>query len=470
MSSRVLVIGGGIIGLTTAFALHRQGYEVVLLDKNKENGCGTSYANGGQLSYHYVAPLAAPGVPSKAFQWMFRKASPLKLTPRLDRQQWRWVMNFLRHCRAKTHHRHTLELWTLATLSREVLHEWQHLLPLTSAGWQSSGKLVVYRHQDDLQHAWSGHLSDHQRLLTAEECVELEPSLNDMAAKLAGAILTPGDEVIDTFLFCQVLTRYLHAQPNCRIVNDCEVTGFLQQGNRVLGVSTLTDNQPGEWYADETVLAAGMDSYRLAGMLGLELPLYGLKGYSLTLPIRGKCQVPYTSVTDQDNKIVYARLKGAPGEPDQLRIAAMVDMGDRENTLNPRRIEALKAKVKETFPGLEGVDEAQAWAGMRPATPSGKPIIGPCRKKGLWLNIGHGALGLTLACGSATLMCEQISGEKPRIDTRPWQLLKGGPKAPIPTTQPRPRKKPETTSEKEAPLYGKHATHHHDAATTKTPM
>ncbi|PXF29655.1 amino acid dehydrogenase [Pokkaliibacter plantistimulans] len=412
MSSHCLIIGAGVIGLTTAYALLQRGHRVTLVEACREVGMGTSYANGGQLSYRYVAPLADVGVPLQALGWMLNRDAPLTFRPRLDLQQWRWCATFLAACRRSVNQRNGQRLLQLALLSQQQLHAWQAQSPLADFSWRSNGKLVVYRQPQALSRAAASRVAaDSQQVLNRQQLLALEPSLAGMAEQLSGAIFTPGDEVGDCHLFCQALLGYLQQQNRFRLVEQCPVSALTQQAGQIQAIET----DLGPLQADHYILTAGMGSYELAKALGLHLPLYPLKGYSLTLPLAEEAVAPHISVTDYERKMVYARLPATDALPQRLRVAAMVDIGVQDTLITPRRIQSLRQQATASFPAAGDFTQAHSWAGLRPATPTGLPVIGATRWRNLWLNLGHGALGFTLACGSATLLAEQLSGQPTSI-------------------------------------------------------
>ncbi|HTK00991.1 MAG TPA: D-amino acid dehydrogenase [Bordetella sp.] len=411
---RVCVIGAGVVGVTSAYFLARQGYEVTLVDGRDNPGEETSYANGGQLSYSYVAPLAGPGVLSSVPAWLLRDDSPLRFHPRLDPHQWNWCLRFALACRASVSRRVTAEMLTLSYLSRDVLNALLEQEPLSFSHLRN-GKLIVYRSGALLEKAralveYQASHGAEQRVLTAAQTLQMEPALAGMRAHLAGAVYTPGEEVGDCLRFTEGLYGRLLRQPNVRTLMGTSVSGLRRQGARVVAARTSA----GDVEADAYVVAAGLGSRALLHPLGQNVPIYGLKGYSLSVPLKDDDTAgPAISVTDYERRIVYARIGAV------LRMAAMVDIGG-DAGIDERRIALLKRQAGDTFPSLR-LDTARPWAGSRPAMPSGKPWIGPSRAAcNLWMNLGHGALGFTLACGSAALLTAQMAGIQAPIEPRPF--------------------------------------------------
>jgi len=367
----------------------------------------TSFANGGQLSYRYVSPLADAGVPLQALGWMFRgNDAPLRFRPKMSMQQWRWCARFLLACRRSINKRNAAHLLRLALHSQQVLRNWREQDGLDDFAWRANGKLVIYRDRASLEKAAAGLNGDgNQQLFDADQCATTEPALQPLAGALQGGIYSPGDEVADCHLFCRRLLERLGQSPNFQLHSGQTVTALRSEQGRVRAVRLDYD----ELAVDHLVVAAGAASVALLRPLGIELPIYPLKGYSLTLPLRSHAGIPDTNVTDYDNKVVYARLG------DNLRVAAMVDIGGWDASLDQGRIAMLQRLASETFPAAGDYRSATQWAGLRPATPEGTPLLGATALDNLWLNVGHGSLGFTLACGSADLLCGLIGDQRPAV-------------------------------------------------------
>jgi len=395
----MMVIGGGVIGLTSAWWLMEAGYDVTLLERAPQVGSGASYANGGQLSYRYVSPLADAGIPLKAVQWLFQADGPLRFKPEPDLRQYRWLASFLLHCRADVNRRTTARLLQLGELSRQAMAQLAPVVPFESFGWRDAGKLVVYRSRAVFEQAIAKPGGG--EIWSPEQCVAREPALAACQHLLAGGIHNAGEAVADCHAFCLALAERLRAHPRFRGIVHAQALRLHAQRGRITGIAT--DN--GMLGADAYVLAAGIGSRTLAATVGIELPLYPLKGYSLSAPIRQDDVAPEISVTDFERKVLYARI----GE--QLRVAAMIDMVGEDPRLDPKRVDGLTRLVKETMPRAADYAQLEAWAGLRPATPGSAPIIGASRYANLWLNVGHGPLGFTFACGSASVLRDLVLGK-----------------------------------------------------------
>lgn len=401
MQKHVVIIGAGVIGLTTAYALIKAGQKVTLLEQLKEVGLATSFANGGQLSYRYVAPLADAGVPFQALQWMGKDNSPLNFHLRCSPFQWSWLLQFLMACNRNTNKINGAHILRLSLLSQNIMGQWRNSNELDDFCWFKSGKMVVYRDQKSFDKASKGIDPQFQQSLSAHDSCKIEPALKNIEHKLAGSVYSPDDETADCYKFCCALINYLKQQPNFTLRTDCPIETIEQKNDSITGVRTAQGLIEG----DDYIVCAGNGSRSLLSPLGINVPIYALKGYSLTLPFPEQPHiVPTMSVTDYGNKIVYAK------QGDELRMAAMVDIGYEHIDIRENRIAAIKRIAQETFPQLEGLDEAKIWSGLRPSTPKGPPILGASpNHKNLWLNVGHGSLGFTLSAGSATILTQLIT-------------------------------------------------------------
>ena len=398
----VTVIGAGIIGLASAAALVRSGRSVTVIDALPAVGLGTSFGNGCQLSYGYVAPLAQPGVVADLPQLLFARAAPLKIVPRLDPAQWRWLLQFLLACTPARARSGTLALLALGRLSQQETNRWLQGVDPQAVSFSRTGKLVLLPSAASFAKAQAqvrlqaGH-GPPQHAVDEAACLRVEPALARFRGQIAGAIHTPSECAIDSHALCVDLERRLRErgvgfEPGVRVI------GFRRANGQVTHLET--DRGPRE--VDGLVLAAGPDSPTLARQLGFSLPVYPLKGYSITAPIVDPDGVPRTSVTDAARKVVYARIG------DRLRVAGVVEIRGHDRQIDPGRIDELVAHTRAAFGSAVALDAVAPWAGLRPATPSSLPMIGRSPVANVFLNVGQGALGLTLAFGSAARLADVL--------------------------------------------------------------
>jgi D-amino-acid dehydrogenase len=401
----VCILGAGIVGLATAYELQRQGLQVTVVDRAGV-GAGASGGNGAQLSYSYVQPLADPSIWLQLPKLLLSPNSPLKVRPQWDVQQWRWGLEFMWACNAQTSARTTASLLTLAAASREGF-ERMMAADMPECDYSSTGKLVLYptaqsfaaaQRQVQLQSA----LGCQQSAINAQACCELEPALADYQAHIAGAIHTPSECAVDCMKLCRALERILRAR-GVTFVLDSAVKALEARHRRVMAVHTST----GALEADQFVMAMGSDSAALAKKVGVRLPVYPVKGYSITLDIandNAHC-APYINVTDISRKVVFARIGN------RLRVAGMAELIGYDRSIDPKSIASLRRSTQAVLPKFALGSEDESWSGLRPATPTGLPIVGvyPSGPTNLLMNTGHGALGLTLAFGTAQQVSQHLA-------------------------------------------------------------
>jgi len=424
----IAVLGAGVTGLATAWYLAQDGHRVTVVDRHSGPGLGTSYANGAQLSYSYVAPLAGPGVLPKIPPWLLRRDSPLRFYPALDVHQWRWLAAFVGACNRAQSDLTTRRLLRLSFYSRAMMHAFVDSDAGRSIdfGYARNGKLVV--HSDAATFDAAQRLVDYQTSLGCEQYAldadatrALEPALadpaSDLARRVVGAIHTPSEEVGDCYDFCVGIERLMRER-GVAFAYDTPVER-LREGRGDGARSIVAFDTPhGAIEADRYVLASGAASPFLVRPLGLELPIYPLKGYSITVPAGARA--PRISITDAQRKVVYAPLRIGEPSGGELRIAGMADIAGYRSKLDPVRLEQLVREARLAFPNAAAnhydAGALQPWAGLRPATPKGTPILGATPLSNLFLNVGHGALGWTLALGSGRVVADVVGGRAPAID------------------------------------------------------
>jgi D-amino-acid dehydrogenase len=407
----ICVIGAGIVGCASAYQLAREGHRVLLLDAASGPGEGCSFANGGQLSYSYVEPLATPATLRALPKMLLERDSPVTFRPTLDWRQYAWGLQFLAACRAAQVQVATRQLLELSFLSRDTLADWM-LDGVWPISFERNGKLVLCPDDATLQRQvqqmrFQATLGCEQQALSVAQCLEKEPALLGAVRRApnayVGGIWTPGECVADAHAMCGVLVDRLRSRGG-QTRFGTRVTGFAF-GRR--GVQALLTSE-GELACDAVVLAAGSASARLAQQLDEYLPVYPIKGYSLTLPIGDTARAPRVSVTDLGRKTVFAPLAG------ELRVAAMAEISGHDLEVASGRIEQMRSAVTALY--TDSIDvraSGRPWSGLRPATPSSLPIVRRSRRHAnVYLNVGHGALGLTLAAGSAVMLhhCVRRSG------------------------------------------------------------
>jgi D-amino-acid dehydrogenase len=392
----VCVIGAGIVGLSAAYMLAQAGHGVTVVDRAAA-GSGASGGNGAQLSYSYVQPLADPAIWAQLPKLLLSRSSPLKFRPQIDPQQWRWGLQFLMACNAYRSRTTTGRLLALAAESRARFDEFREREGI-DCDYSATGKLVLYRsaaafegarRQMGLQQRLGGAP---QHALSAAETFAVEPALAHLGSGLAGAIYTPSECAADCRKVCEELESALRER-GVRFLLDTSVLGFVRRGETLVAARTAK----GDVAAQAFVLCTGAGSPALARELGIDLMLYPLKGYSITVDIGSDDKAPRVNITDAAHKVVFARIGG------RLRVAGMAELVGDDRSIPAARIETLVNATMGLFPGCSDYAGLQPWTGMRPATPTGEPVVGRSDRgpRNLVLNTGHGALGFTLAFGTA---------------------------------------------------------------------
>jgi D-amino-acid dehydrogenase len=409
---KVAVLGAGVVGTSTAYYLAEDGHDVVVLDRQKGPGLETSFANGGQISACHAKPWAAPSIPLQAFLWTFQADAPLLFKPwRFDPALWSWGLKFLRNCTREHERINMARTLRVALYSRKVL---KALRQKTNIQYdqQTNGILHVYRTAHEFEEgrhtaAQLARLGLPQDVLTPEECVKVEPALGHAArnGELAGGLMSCDDESGDARLFTDELAK-LAAARGARFKYGVTIEKLEHNGKQVTRI--VTDR--GDETPDAVVLSLGSYSPLLAKQLGLKVPVYPAKGYSITAEIENPEAAPTVSVTDETRFMVFTRLGN------RLRVAGTAELAGWNTDLDPVRVEPLRKNVMSLFPQASSYKEINAWCGLRPATPDSVPILGASPFENLFLNTGHGTLGWTMACGSGRVIADLISGRAPEID------------------------------------------------------
>ncbi len=407
---KVIVLGSGIIGTTTAYYLAKAGHEVTVIERQPEAALETSYANAGQISPGYSAPWAAPGVPMKAVKWLFMEHSPLVVRPRVDPDMWRWIAGMVRNC---THARYEVNKSRMVRLAEYSRDQFIELRAATGISYddRQQGTLQLFRTQKQLDGAakdiavLKASGVPHE-VLDRKGCVAAEPALALVSDKIVGGLRLPGDETGDCFKFTQHLAN-LAVDLGVDFRYRTAILGIEREGDRITGVETSA----GRLTADAYVVALGSYSTQLMRELGIEIPVFPVKGYSLTVPITDPDFAPVSTVMDETYKVAITRL----GE--RIRIAGTAELTGFDLRLRESRRKTVEYSVTDLFPRGGDYPRAQFWTGLRPNTPDGTPIVGATRYKGLFLNTGHGTLGWTMSCGSARVLADLVGGREAEIDT-----------------------------------------------------
>ncbi len=406
---KVIVLGAGIIGVSTAYFLARAGHRVTVLDRQPAPALETSFANGGQISASHAEPWSNPATPWKLLSWLGRKDAPLWFRLHWDPPMWGFFFRFLAACRGATSRANAEKALRLALHSRDVLASVRQATGIAFDA-EDRGILHVYRSQRALDRAAVTAerfraLGLETEALNADACVGIEPALGASRHTLAGGIYSPADLSGDAHVFTQALAEKA-AEAGAEFRLDTKILRLAHMGDRITGVMT----HRGMVTADRYVCALGSHSAPLLAAIGIQIPVYPAKGYSATVPLTAPDRAPVVSITDDDAKIVVSRLG------DRLRIAGTAEFNGFDETINETRANAVLAAGERLFPGCMDGANAEFWAGLRPLTPDGVPVIGPTRLRNLILNTGHGTLGWTMGVGSGQVVADLIDGRKPEID------------------------------------------------------
>lgn len=418
---RIIVLGSGLLGVSSAYYLSQQGHEVTVVDRQSTPAAETSFANGGQISVSHAEPWANPGAPIKLLQWLGKEDAPLLFRLRADMRQWLWGLQFLRECTpARTRH-NIQQIVRLGTYSRDTL---QQLRRDTGIAYdqRTQGILHFYTSPKEFEAALAPteqmrELGCERNIVSADEAVRLEPTLRHIRPQLAGATYTAEDESGDANRFARELVKLCEAN-GVKFLMNHTITALREAGGQIDHVeATDSEGRFQRLCADAYVMAMGSFSPLLMKPLGINLPIYPAKGYSVTLPVKDASMAHQVSLTDDEFKLVFSRLTPVNGEGiDRLRIAGTAEFNGYDRDLNRIRCEAIVRRVEQLFPGAGDTTQASFWSGLRPATPSNVPLIGKSKLPNLYLNTGHGTLGWTHACGSGKSIARIVSGLAPEVD------------------------------------------------------
>jgi D-amino-acid dehydrogenase len=409
----VIVLGAGLIGVTSAWYLKQAGHEVTVIDRQPAVALETSFANGGQISVSHPEPWANPGAPGQVLRWLGREDAPLLFRPRADWRQWAWGLRFLLECLPGRTRRNTEAVAGLALSSRARLQE---LREATGIEYDHLGRGILHLFFEARDFAQAEQRAQLLRgfgmraeVLDAPGCIAIEPALAHCRDKLAGGLYAPEDESGDALRFTQALAARCGARGVAFRFN-ARIESLVEQDGRIAAARILdADGGRASIKGDAFVVALGSHSPLLLRQIGEDLPIYPVKGYSVTVPIAPDAAAPQVSITDESRRIVCSRLG------DRLRFAGTAELTGYDTTINRKRCEAILQRARELFPQVEPAGEIEYWAGLRPATPGNVPIIGRIRHENLYCNSGHGTLGWTLACGSAQAIADIVGGRSPEV-------------------------------------------------------
>ncbi|MBV7299027.1 D-amino acid dehydrogenase [Enterovibrio paralichthyis] len=401
---KALVLGSGVVGLMSAWYLQKAGYQVTVVDRQSRSAEETSFANAGQISYGYSSPWAAPGIPQKAIRWLLEEHAPLKVKPSLDPALMKWASQMLVNCQLDRYKVNKSRMLGIANHSRQCLIELRDKHNIEYQGRQK-GTLQVFRNQKQLDAvekdiALLEQSGTRYQRMSVEECIKQEPGLTAVSHKLTGGLYLPDDETGDCYLFCQQMTELAKAH-GVEFMFDTQVQDVKREGTRITRV--VTDK--GELEADVYVVAMGSYSTKFMAGLGLSIPVYPVKGYSLTVPITDESQAPTSTVMDETYKVALTRFD------DRIRVAGTAELAGFDPSIPEKRKATISMVVKDLFPNSGDFAKAEFWTGFRPMTPDGTPLIGKTPFTNLFTNTGHGTLGWTMACGSGHLLAQIITDQ-----------------------------------------------------------
>lgn len=416
---RVLILGGGVIGTTSAYYLARAGFEVVVVDRQPAVAMETSFANAGQVSPGYASPWAAPGVPLKAIKWLMQRHAPLAIKLTGDIRQYLWMAQMLRNCTAARYAVNKERMVRLSEYSRDCLDELRAETGIDYEGRQL-GTTQLFRTQAQLDAAAKDIAvleasGVPYELLDRVGIARAEPALARVSDKLSGALRLPNDQTGD----CQMFTTRLAG-----MARELGVEFRFEQN--IQRLEYAGDRLSGVWIdgklekADRYVLALGSYSADMLEPLGLRAPVYPLKGYSLTVPISDAAMAPVSTVLDETYKVAITRFD------QRIRVGGMAEIAGHDLSLDPRRRATLAMVVSDLFPLGGDPATAELWTGLRPATPDGTPIVGATPYRNLFLNTGHGTLGWTMACGSGRLLADLLLSRRLQISTEGLDIFRYG--------------------------------------------
>jgi D-amino-acid dehydrogenase len=413
---RVLILGSGVIGVTSAYYLARAGHDVTVVDRQPGPGLETSFANAGEISPGYASPWAGPGIPVKAIKWLLMRDGPLVIRPLLEAGMWLWGLQLLANCTEKAYAINKGRMVRLAEYSRDRLIELRTETGITYDE-RMQGTLQLFRSQTQLDHAHSDIEVLEQygvpyEVLDPKGCIAAEPGLATAQVDFVGGLRLPNDETGDCKMFTDALAKMCEGL-EVTFRYGTKIERIETSAGQVTGVATTR----GSMKADAYVCALGSYSPMMLKPHGLDVPVYPIKGYSLTVPITDETVAPVSTVMDETYKVATTRLGN------RIRIGGTAEIAGYDNALRPQRRGPLERSLRDLFPTAGDLSQASFWCGLRPMTPDGTPVLGRApRISNLFINTGHGTLGWTMAAGSGRVLADLVSGRQPEIDTSDLSL------------------------------------------------
>jgi len=406
---KVIVMGAGVIGVTTAYYLARQGAEVTVLDRQAGPGLETSYANAGELSYGMTSPWAAPGIPMKAVKWLFMKRRPLFIWPLISPTMWKWGAQMVRNCNEESYGINKSRMVRVSNYSRDCMPD---LIAETGIEYdgREQGTLQLFRTKKQLK----GSKADQEILaqfdspfeeLDRDGCIAVEPALAEVKDKFVGGLRLLADRTGDCRMFTMALADKC-AEMGVEFQYGQSIRGIAVEDGKVVGVDT---EMAGRITGDKYVCALGSYGPKVLRPIGIRLPVYPVKGYSVTLPVTDDAFAPQSTIMDETHKVAITRLG------DRIRVAGTAEIAGYSNRLGPHATDTVRHVIGDLFPKGGDLTKAEGWTGLRPMTPDGTPVMGPTRYDNLFLNTGHGTLGWTMACGSGRAVADVVCGKEPEI-------------------------------------------------------
>lgn len=406
---KVVVMGAGVIGVTTAYYLAKGGAEVIVLDRQSGPGLEASYANAGELSYGMTSPWAAPGIPVKALKWLFMKRRPLFIWPLISPTMWAWGVQMLRNCNEESYRINKSRMVRISNYSRDVMPD---LISETGIEYdgRAKGTLQLFRTEKQLKGSKADQeiLSEYDspyEVLDRDGCIAVEPALAGVHEKFVGGLRLTADRTGDCRMFTIALAEKC-TEMGVEFQYGQSIRAIAVENGSIAGVDTEI---AGRMTGDAYVCALGSYGPKLLNPIGVRLPVYPVKGYSVTVPVTNDAEAPQSTIMDETHKVAITRLGN------RIRVAGTAEIVGYSKRLGPHATDTVRHVIGDLFPKGGDISKSEGWTGLRPMTPDGTPVLGASRYDNLFLNTGHGTLGWTMACGSGRAVADLVLGRKPEI-------------------------------------------------------